>query len=259
MWTAWFPHLIGAIDMSIIAATLAITGRYRARPPRPSRAIIEGAAGGLLVAFILFAYFLPTMPAREMSWSTWEVAFWNEHPLPWQPILLVSLCSAVLCGSNPDAQRVKWGVVSVFLVLGWFLGYAYRVEIRQQIRNVYAGIHPPVTYTLTPHTAVMVTRGRVHTLRHRLHDQDPFRANTRVYPAGWLRETPCWTALPAEYQRAFINIAPYFHKGIVTTRAEWHTPLTGFYRVVEVPTAIWYPGGAVKDAIGKLEFRPRPE
>ncbi|OPZ84504.1 MAG: hypothetical protein BWY76_01811 [bacterium ADurb.Bin429] len=259
MWPAWFPHLIGAIDVVILAATFVIVDKYHARPLQASRAIIEGVAGGLLVTLFLLAYFIPTSPAREMSWSTWDVAFWNMPPLPWQPILLTALCAAILCGSNPDARRFKWSALLVLLICGWFLGQAYRAEIRQQIRNVYDRVHPPVTYTLTPHTAVRVTHGRLNTLRRRLKDQDPFRKDTQTYSAGRLLETPCWTALPDEYQQAFMANVPYFQKGIVTTRMEWHTPLTGFFRVVEVPSGVWYPGGCVKDAISKLEYRPLPE
>lgn len=37
----------------------------------------------------------------------------------------------------------------------------------------------------------------------------------------------------------------------------WHTWLTGLWRIEEVALEPWYPGGAIQEAVDKIELRPR--
>jgi hypothetical protein len=39
----------------------------------------------------------------------------------------------------------------------------------------------------------------------------------------------------------------------------WHTWFTGLYGKRVTNVYLWYPGGKLDDAIGKLEYRPRPQ
>lgn len=243
--------------LAMIAVTILGVVRFRERRLEPRRAIKAGLTGGLTVFFVLFLIFFPnTMHAYERSWMTREVTFMEHIPsIPWRPIILVSVCSALLCGCNPAAVRIKWTVLLLCLFSGWLLGTAYRSEIIQQQNNLYnAQARGLRAYTLCPELAEDVTSGRLQQVRQRLPEELHADDDQVVYPAGWLAATAFWKKMLQDDQQMYLESDPYFsHKGIVTTRAEWHTFLTGFYRVQEVPFAVWYPGGKIKDALGKVE------
>ncbi|MGE0479467.1 MAG: hypothetical protein AB7Q17_03240 [Phycisphaerae bacterium] len=68
-------------------------------------------------------------------------------------------------------------------------------------------------------------------------------------PAGWVRESPAWSALD-DYARR----APRARRQV---RAVWHSPLTGLYRYPTIAQDYWCPGGPAHDAIERIERRDR--
>lgn len=243
---------------AIIAGTTIGVVRRRLRPLQPFRAVIEGLAGGLCVGLLLCFYALLTTRAFERTWMTYEVAFLENPSFPWRPAVLVAACTVALCGCRPGTVRFQWFVILLGLLCGGLLITAYRAEIYQQRANLR---HPraqqlPV-YTVKPELADLVTYGRLKRVQRILATLPLANREARLsYPAGWFTETAFWEKLPKDQQEAYRNAIPYFHqKGIIATRMEWHTVLTGFYRVQEVPSALWYPGGVYDDAIQKTEYR----
>jgi len=256
MWTSWLPHLLGIVILALIAGTVVGVVRWHSRPLSPSRAIAEGLAGGLFVGLFLYFYAITTTRAAERSWMAYEVAFWENPSFPWRAIALAAVCTAAFCGCRPGVLRFQLSVILVGLLCGGLLITAYRAEIYWQHTPLRDAREFPV-YTLKPELAVMVTRGRLRRVCNTLASLPTEYLDTRAkYPAGWLMKTAFWKALPEDYQEAYGSMTPYFsRKGLITTQMEWHTILTGFYRVREVPSAIWYPGGTYTDAIRKIEYR----
>ncbi|MHB9023218.1 MAG: hypothetical protein ACYC7E_03460 [Armatimonadota bacterium] len=72
------------------------------------------------------------------------------------------------------------------------------------------------------------------------------KTDARSYPPGWLSGMP----FDKGFSSAYVH-----HRGI--PRPYWHSWLTGLYGADARQFELWYPGGKIKDAIGKIEFRPR--
>jgi len=68
------------------------------------------------------------------------------------------------------------------------------------------------------------------------------------YPAGWMAELPFAADWPRESFRA-VRYLPH---------AEWHSWLTGLFRVERQPVEAWFPGGTLSARDG-IVYRPRRE
>jgi hypothetical protein len=69
------------------------------------------------------------------------------------------------------------------------------------------------------------------------------------YPAMRLSEAPFLASAEVEPSRCEghrLELTPL-----------WHTWLTGLYRRREVPQELWYPGGTLADAAGRIAWRDR--
>ena len=79
----------------------------------------------------------------------------------------------------------------------------------------------------------------------------------KTFSASWLDRSVVFTRLMDEIMSWPCPPPTIIHHDATFT-TYWHTWFTGLYGVHEVPIAVWYPGGKINDAIGKLEYRPRP-
>jgi hypothetical protein len=74
-----------------------------------------------------------------------------------------------------------------------------------------------------------------------------------LYPAEWLKDAFFWRGIPAPTCEAI---------GDSTARIEtaefWHTSFMRLWARSEHPVALWYPGGALGDCSGRLEWRDKP-
>jgi hypothetical protein len=275
MWTIWLPHVIGIFELALIAGTVVAVRRWHDRPLKPGEAVAYGLLALLLLLLFLALVFPVVAQADERSWMTWEVTFFERsRPLCWRPVLLIGLCTAVLWGSLPRRPRVRWGALLLAVLCLWGTYALSRTVILAQKKALHLPHgHLPVSYTLNPALADMVTRGRLFRVRRVLTGEIAYAtthpqfypqvminsaADRTRYPAGWLLDTAFWHGLPKNYQEMYISTVPYFqHEGIVRTHPQWHTVLTGFYTIEEVPTGVWYPGGRLQDGLSRLEYRER--
>jgi hypothetical protein len=72
-----------------------------------------------------------------------------------------------------------------------------------------------------------------------------------AYPQGWLREAAFVSSHPTEFEGvafewAEVRVAPL-----------WHSILTRLYLRNTTVVAMWYPGGRLRDAAGKLRYRDK--
>ena len=73
------------------------------------------------------------------------------------------------------------------------------------------------------------------------------------YPQGWLEES-----VPAVRDWAPYGAIRWKGFWTATVTPLWHSWLTGLYGCTVEPMDLWYPGGTLKDAASKIEFRDRP-
>lgn len=78
---------------------------------------------------------------------------------------------------------------------------------------------------------------------------DPIHG-TRSFPPGWVHETDAWTS--SKRLREYLQDSPPY-RPIITPF--WHTWLTGIYARREQPVRLWHPGGVLKDAVDRFEWR----
>jgi hypothetical protein len=71
-------------------------------------------------------------------------------------------------------------------------------------------------------------------------------------PAGWVDREPIASRCRINELSGWVDLkARHFHL------RQWHTWLTGLYRVESHPAGVWYPGGKPAEAASRLEWRPR--
>lgn len=82
-------------------------------------------------------------------------------------------------------------------------------------------------------------------------------SDSNVYPEGWLAESKFITNLPKERQESIEK-----HRTLIFDRPEtyplWHSPFTHLYETKPQYLEPWYPGGKLKDSIGKISLKERP-
>lgn len=71
------------------------------------------------------------------------------------------------------------------------------------------------------------------------------------YPAGWAEELP-FARTPRGKQIFDAKRVPARYE----IGRDWHSELTGIFRLERVPLRCWYPGGPLSEAWDKVEFRP---
>ena len=79
------------------------------------------------------------------------------------------------------------------------------------------------------------------------------REDKASYPEGWLAES-----VPPAKSWAYFESYRSHASWRATVTPLWHSWLTGLYGCTLEPMDLWYPGGTLKDAASKIEFRDRP-
>lgn len=78
----------------------------------------------------------------------------------------------------------------------------------------------------------------------------------KSFSPGWIEQASFYPRLTQGLTACACPPPSIRHHDAIFTRY-WHTGFTGLYGTQVIPNAVWYPGGRVKDAIGKLEYRPQ--
>lgn len=71
----------------------------------------------------------------------------------------------------------------------------------------------------------------------------------RTYPAGWIEESL------KELEEFNLIVKGPFKK--IEIHKLWHTNFTGIYGATDKQLGVWYPGGILQDAIGKIVIKER--
>ncbi|NQT84961.1 hypothetical protein HQ563_18245 [bacterium] len=85
--------------------------------------------------------------------------------------------------------------------------------------------------------------------------------DTTSYPEGWLSESRIATLHLRQHPKTLTiyqeeYVVDFAIKSYDVLRL-WHTSITSLYRTKPKTLEIWYPGGAIKNSIDRLEFRER--
>lgn len=73
-----------------------------------------------------------------------------------------------------------------------------------------------------------------------------------AYAAGWLPEA----TFVAKHREDFEGVALEWER--IEVSSLWHSFLTRLYRRTTRPVELWFPGGKLRDAAARLEWRERP-
>jgi hypothetical protein len=101
-------------------------------------------------------------------------------------------------------------------------------------------------YTATSRPFDQMNRYKASQRNLQVYLNEVAKRDTRSYPAGWLSTMP----FDKGFSSAYVH-----YRG--TPQPCWHSWFTGLYRAGAMQVELWYPGGTIRDAIRRLEFRPR--
>jgi len=82
--------------------------------------------------------------------------------------------------------------------------------------------------------------------------------DSNVYPEGWLAESQFIANLPKQRQES-IKTHRIFTFDQPQTYPLWHSAFTHLYEIKPQYSEAWYPGGKLRDSIGKISLKERKE
>jgi hypothetical protein len=203
----------------IITITAFFTARFGHRPASVVR-VLKGFASAFLISFLALSLSAHFCHAGDPV-HQWTIA---------------ALCLGVL------ATFVNWRRIS--LAAG-----ATVIVLTTVLAIQFLGLVHSEEYTGNPEWAIRGSRLEAQSKLKRLREALLDDWADEPFSASWLSETAMAEALRK------VHAADLMTGQAVVVHSFWHTLLTGLYRKSYRSTAVWYPGGLVKDALPKLEFR----
>jgi hypothetical protein len=172
--------------------------------------------------------------------------------IPITPLLLIGIMCALMLSAYGAPLR-EWAVPALsILALGLFCRsersfrygtHAFLIAAIVLCWNFTRIMAPPFPYTADTVHAGGLTRAREQA--EIAGAQKALRTISVVAPS-----------FPEGPVSAILNEPKYDAVRHVTIQPEWHTPLTGLYRVRRAQGSLWYPGGDVLTASRRIEWRP---
>jgi len=212
----------------VIGITIAALRRH-GRVPRQFRSVLFGLLLAILSMFIASVFSTHMCKAGS----------------PVMQLLIPAICF-VICYAAVDTQY-RWELPVLFLA-PLVLGFHFSVLVHQE------------GYSGNP-------RGANRTIRFIQQDdttqlkqycefvlKEKPALGDRRYPPGLLASSGAWQVLGGEVTDEKLRQHYLASKGIHTYRL-WHTWLTGIYGARRYTAHAWYPGGKLKDAVPRLEYR----
>jgi hypothetical protein len=205
----------------VITITAFFTARFGRRPDSLAR-VVKAFAGAFALSFLALSLSVHFCHAGD------PIHHWT----------IAALCLGCLA-TFVNWERIALGAGATVVVLTAALAIQF------------LGLVHTESYTGSPEWATRGSRAEALSKLRLIRERLPlYETDAKSYPAGWLAETSLWGEFPNE------NAALLRGKS-VAIQPFWHSWLTGLYRKSYKPTAVWYPGGPLKDALPKLEFRER--
>lgn len=171
------------------------------------------------------------------------------------PVLVIGLlCSLLLLGGRKPV--LEWLLpLCGLLLLGWRCGHTSTFRIARIIAPLVAAILV-FHFLLVSHTEGVTNAPRELERVSELEKSSTLGEVEKLL----LSKFPPDREFPAGPVHTVVPELP-LEAGVVTikrARPEWHSQLSGLYRVDRHPETIWYPGGPVAVACKHLETRPTP-
>jgi hypothetical protein len=214
-------HALGLI--SVVLLTGIILLRFGRRPKS-----IAHVAGGVAAAFGVFLL----VACRT------TVLYREANPIhQW---LIPSICLALVLVVT-EWNRIC-ATAAVAIALSAFVLSLHYLSL----------LGPDASYTGSPYWARRATQVRSLTYLKVIKRGLLEAAGTREdeFPPGWVAESGLTRFIPDEDRR-------YLKSRSIQIHTFWHSAFTGLHGKKYHDLELWYPGGRLKEGIGKLHFRPR--
>ncbi|MHB9025312.1 MAG: hypothetical protein ACYC7E_14270 [Armatimonadota bacterium] len=206
--------------------------------------------GGTIIAFGLLATLGMTAYSLIRHRSDFNIAWWIFILLLWgivvqvmlpqftlpngrgsstQSLMISSLCFVLSAAIVTPNWRRYWILLcftfAMMIALPWYAASLLAVNDYSSHRHTMHHMRDSLFYEL----------------------REIEKHNGWSYPAGWLADQPFTKEIDHKILQG--------HR--VIPHPLWHSWLTRLYRKETIPGEAWYPGGKIKDALGKIEYRPR--
>lgn len=165
---------------------------------------------------------------------------------PFWQVIVPGICIMVLFPALP-VKWMRWLAVTSLMILMVILGWQF-VDI----------VHQPKFIGINHGTGRMqesTEQSNIRSIQDHYHSHIAMTPalGERSYPPGQLDQCGMLEVLDPE-ERA--DLTPALTSKKIVTAPLWHTPLTWICQRSEIPLALYYPGGTLRDGIEKLEYRP---
>jgi len=234
-------NALGLLAVLLISSYIII--KYGKRPKGPA-VYVAGILGGLFV-YAIIIYWYATTNDNGGSFSVFfSVNHINARNItPYHQIIIPLVCITAFFVFIQNRRLQIAGVLLLFASMMMLSSHCRHITKRSSVNTCLLNM------------LVSLNSSRQHLMRKEVRDviDEYIGANNSVYHAGWLTEVPCIERLP-EGQRFLLSAIE--ETPLINTSYKWYTPLTGIYHVDQQPVKIWYPGGELQVALGKLEYHP---